>query len=90
MQQLEKFYQSKLPNLPPMQGGWLGWFAYELGGCFESVPTAKHNDFALPLAMLGLYDVVLSWDHSTGDGYIISRAGLTPNPMPDKIMLIGV
>lgn len=73
MQQLQKFYQPKLPNLPPMQGGWLGWFAYELGGCFESVPTAKHNDFALPLAMLGLYDVVLSWDHSSGDGYIISQ-----------------
>ncbi len=73
MQQLSKYHQPKLPDLPPMQGGWLGWFGYELGQCFESVPSAANNDFALPLAMLGLYDVVLSWDHLTGEGFIVSQ-----------------
>lgn len=56
-----------------MQGGWMGWLGYELGRCFEAIPVAKHNEFALPCAMLGVYDVVLSWDHWSGDGYIISQ-----------------
>lgn len=66
-------YTPALPGLPPMQGGWMGWMGYELGGCFESVPAAIRNDFRLPLAALGLYDVVLSWDHETGEGYLISQ-----------------
>jgi len=70
---LDDCYCPALPDLPPMQGGWMGWMSYELGGCFESVAPARINDFHLPLAMLGLYDVVLSWDHQTGEGYIVSQ-----------------
>jgi para-aminobenzoate synthetase component 1 len=70
---VERFSQYRLPDLPPMQGGWMGWFGYELGTSFEEIPKSKSNDFFLPLAMLGLYDVVLSWDHSTGEGYIVSQ-----------------
>lgn len=81
VQQLAKFHQPKLPGIPPMQGGWMGWFGYELGGCFESVPTARHNDFAIPLAMLGLYDVVLSWDHDSGEGYIVSQGWPFSEPL---------
>jgi para-aminobenzoate synthetase component 1 len=69
----EKFYQAKLPDLPPMQGGWMGWFGYELGRCFETLPEPRHNEFHLPLASLGLYDVVLSWDHQRDMGWIISQ-----------------
>lgn len=70
---IEDFYCPALPNVPPMQGGWMGWLGYELGGCYESIASAKVNDFHLPLAMLGLYDVVLSWDHQTGEGFIVSQ-----------------
>lgn len=63
----------RLPGLPPMQGGWMGWFGYELGGCFECLSAAARNDFHLPLASFGLYDVILSWDHATGDGWLISQ-----------------
>jgi para-aminobenzoate synthetase component 1 len=73
LRQIETYQQPKLPGLPPFQGGWLGWFGYELGRCFEKVPAAIHNDFSLPLAMLGLYDVVLAWDHLTGEGHIVSQ-----------------
>lgn len=69
----QKYFQPRLHGLPPMQGGWLGWFGYELGQCFERTPSAKFNEFRLPSAALGLYDVILSWDHATGQGWIISQ-----------------
>lgn len=51
----------------------MGWWGYEMGSCFEDVPAAARNDFFLPLAAYGLYDVVLSWDHATGEGWVISQ-----------------
>ncbi len=51
----------------------MGWFGYELGGCFEELPKAPFNEFRLPLAMLGLYDVVLSWDHVREEAWIVSQ-----------------
>jgi para-aminobenzoate synthetase component I len=67
-------YQSiTVAGLPPFQGGIAGYMGYELGRCFERVPAAKHDEFGLPLAMLGLYDVVLAWDHPSGAGWIISQ-----------------
>ena len=70
---LRDFYQPKLPDLPPFQGGWLGWFGYELGSAFENIPRARYDDFKLPAATLGAYDVVLAWDHLTNHSYIISQ-----------------
>lgn len=51
----------------------MGWFGYELGQCFERIPQPRYNEFLLPLAALGLYDVVLSWDHSQNQGWIVSQ-----------------
>jgi para-aminobenzoate synthetase component I len=77
----KQYYQPRVADLPPLQGGWLGWFGYELGQCFESIAFARYNDFSLPLAMLGLYDVVLSWDHLSGHGYIISQGWPYTQPL---------
>lgn len=70
---IARYSQPKLEGIPPMQGGWMGWFGYELGRCFETVPAARFNEFNLPLAALGLYDVVLSWDHQLDQGWIVSQ-----------------
>lgn len=75
-----KYYCPRLPDLPPLQGGWMGWFGYELGQCFESVPHARFNEFQLPLASLGMYDVVLAWDHHCDQGWIISQGWPATNP----------
>ncbi|RMF42449.1 MAG: aminodeoxychorismate synthase component I [Planctomycetota bacterium] len=79
---LRRFAQPKVPEIPPMQGGWMGWFAYEMGQCFERLPRAVYNDFSLPLAHLGLYDVVLAWDHQRQSGWMISQ-GL-PESHPER------
>ena len=78
---LQQFYQPRLPDLPPMQGGWMGWLGYELGRTFEKLPTARFNEFHLPAAALGLYDVVLSWDHATGQGWIVSQGWPITDPL---------
>ena len=72
-QWIEQFRSITVPGLPPFQGGVAGFMGYELGRCFERVPSARHNEFGLPLATLGLYDVVLAWDHETEEGWIISQ-----------------
>ncbi|MEM7561079.1 MAG: chorismate-binding protein [Planctomycetota bacterium] len=70
---LAPFERPKLEGIPPFQGGWMGWFGYELGRSFEDLPRAQYNDFNLPVAALGLYDMVLSWDHQREEGWIVSQ-----------------
>ncbi|GIW99287.1 MAG: aminodeoxychorismate synthase, component I [Pirellulaceae bacterium] len=72
-QLLRRFQQPLISDLPPMQGGWMGWFGYEFGRCFEKLPEVRYNEFSLPLAELGFYDVVLAWDHQVGQGWLISQ-----------------
>ncbi len=69
----QRFYRPASPDLPPFQGGWMGWFGYELGACFERLPEFRYNEFQFPLAALGLYDVVLAWDHARGQSWLISQ-----------------
>lgn len=62
-----------LADLPPFQGGWAGLFSYELARAFERVPAAQIDEFQLPKLAVGLYDVVVSFDHRTGSAWLISQ-----------------
>ncbi len=59
-------------GLPPFQGGWAGWFGYELGTAFDDV--ARHPNQPLPVSdiALGLYDWVIAWDHRLDAVWLIS------------------
>jgi para-aminobenzoate synthetase component I len=58
----------------PFTGGAVGYFSYEFGRCFEKILPARHDEFEIPLAMLGLYDVVLAWDaERPKHGWLISQ-----------------
>lgn len=70
---LSRFQSESLADLPPFQGGAAGILSYELGRSLEKIPRAKHDEFSLPLASLGFYDVVLAWDHERDEGWIISQ-----------------
>jgi para-aminobenzoate synthetase component 1 len=76
---LAQYKSATVPGLPPFQGGVAGYLGYEFGRCFERIPAAKHDEFGLPLATLALYDVVLAWDHQSGDGWLISQ-GFSNSP----------
>jgi len=58
---------------PPFQGGAAGYIGYDWGRVLEPrIPPASAADLGLPDAMFGLYDVVIAWDHQSGEGWIVS------------------
>jgi para-aminobenzoate synthetase component 1 len=61
------------PNLPPFQGGWAGLFGYELARSVERVPRAAFDEFAIPALAVGLYDVVVAFDHEHNCAWLISQ-----------------
>jgi para-aminobenzoate synthetase component 1 len=60
-------------DLPPFQGGWAGMFGYELARSLEAVPPAAVDEFQLPALAVGLYDVVVAFDHEQAAAWLISQ-----------------
>lgn len=70
---LAKFPAATVPGLPPFQGGAAGLLGYELARSLERIPAAGCDEFGVPVVALGLYDVVLCWDHATDRAWIVSQ-----------------
>ncbi|MFO0869491.1 MAG: anthranilate synthase component I family protein [Pirellulales bacterium] len=62
-----------VPGLPPFQGGAAGVFAYELGRSLERLPAPPHDEFGFPALAVGLYDVVVAFDHQQREAWIVSH-----------------
>lgn len=60
-------------GLPPFQGGVAGMFGYELARSLEALPRAAVDEFQLPALAVGLYDVVVAFDHEQDSAWIISQ-----------------
>ena len=76
-QQLE-FGLETLPELPPFQGGVAGLFGYEFNASIERIKTAAKSQ--APAVSLGLYDVVVAWDHESNQCWIISTGAPAREP----------
>ncbi|MBI1966567.1 MAG: aminodeoxychorismate synthase component I [Gemmatimonadetes bacterium] len=61
-----------VPGLPPFQGGAAGYIGYDWGRTLERLPPPRGDDLQLPALILGVYDWVITWDHSQGRAWIIS------------------
>jgi para-aminobenzoate synthetase component 1 len=59
-------------DLPPFQGGAAGYLGYEWARVLERLPAARHDDLALPDAVLGIYDWVLAWNHEASRAFLMS------------------
>ncbi|XZE18421.1 aminodeoxychorismate synthase component I [Pirellulaceae bacterium SH449] len=70
---LDLFPALTVEGCPPFQGGVAGYLGYEFGRCIERIPSAEHDEFSTPLAVLGLYDVVFAWDHEQDTGWVFSH-----------------
>lgn len=66
-----KYQTENLVSLPPMQGGLAGLFSYDLNRAFESIAAPRKDEFETPLIAVGLYDVVLAWDHEENRSWLV-------------------
>lgn len=58
---------------PPWQGGAAGVIGYEVGRSLERLPRPRWDEFGLPALAMGLYDVVVAFDHAQRRGWIVSQ-----------------
>ncbi|HUR43961.1 MAG TPA: aminodeoxychorismate synthase component I [Aestuariivirga sp.] len=70
---LSEHRKPHVQGLPPFQGGFAGFIAYEFGKSLE--PHARIADFAplCPDLMLHLYDTVIAFDHMQERAWIIAE-----------------
>ena len=59
--------------LPPFQGGAAGLFSYDLCHSLEQIPASRFSEFQTPAVAIGLYDVVVAFDHECERSWIISQ-----------------
>jgi para-aminobenzoate synthetase component 1 len=70
---LRPWSSTTIADLPPFQGGAAGLFSYDLNRSLERIPVARHDEFQTPALAVGLYDVVVAFDHSSSRAWIISQ-----------------
>lgn len=69
---MSRYRLPRRPGLPPLLGGAVGYFGYDLGRLLESLPATNPVDEALPELDVGFYDWVLAADHLSGEGWLIA------------------
>jgi para-aminobenzoate synthetase component 1 len=55
------------PDLPPFQGGLIGYLGYDLAPQLERLPRKAPRDSRMPDLRFGLYDTVVTVDHASGN-----------------------
>lgn len=75
---LEAERETAHPDLPPFQGGAIGYIAYEYGRRLERLPAPPVDDLQLPDVVLPLYDWVVACDHAFGKAWLISTGAPAP------------
>lgn len=59
--------ESSEADLPPFQGGLIGYFGYDLAPQLERLPRKAQADSQMPDVRFALYDTAVTVDHVTGD-----------------------
>ena len=78
---LRQFPSPTRADLPPFQGGVAGLFGYDLNRTLEKLPRPRRIDLPIPDLAVGIYDVVVAFDHLTGQSWIVSQGYPESNPV---------
>lgn len=70
---MEPWTSVEMKELPVFQGGAAGLLAYDLGRSLETIPLPYFDEFQFPALAIGLYDVVVAFDHLTEQAWLISQ-----------------
>jgi anthranilate synthase component I len=62
-QHMERFKPVRLPGLPPLVAGAIGYFSYDMVRLIERLPKRLRDDIGLYDAMLMFYHGILAFDH---------------------------
>ena len=60
---MERFRPVRLPGLPPLVAGAIGYFSYDMVRLIERLPKKLRDDIGLYDAMLMFYHGILAFDH---------------------------
>ena len=71
--ELTKLDDTKANSDLPFNGGWLGYFGYDLGRAIENIPTTIPNDIDLPQMSIGLYLDALIYDKHQNSWFYVSQ-----------------
>lgn len=77
---IQEYCLISLPGLPPFQGGFTGYFGYELYQHLEKLPFSKTDDMEFPDLILGIYDLVIAFDNLLKKAFIFSSGFPEKNP----------
>ncbi|MDA8066634.1 MAG: aminodeoxychorismate synthase component I [Thermaerobacter sp.] len=69
---LPRFRLPRRPEWPPLAGGAVGYFGYDLARQLERLPQKNAAGPGLPDATVGLYDVVICLDHAERRAWLVS------------------
>lgn len=69
------------PELPPFQGGAIGFLGYELGGFLERLPVPRAAGLAFPQAAFAFYDTIAAFDVVEKRAWVIA-CDLVPGRPP--------
>ncbi|HEV8291807.1 MAG TPA: aminodeoxychorismate synthase component I, partial [Tepidisphaeraceae bacterium] len=72
LQSIQSTLKAEHHDGPPFKGGWLGYLSYDLGRCFEKLPTEACNDLGWPLFALTWHERVIAHDGTSGRNYLCS------------------
>lgn len=67
------------PDLPPFIGGAAGLVSYDWCRAMEHIESPRRDDFQVPGLAMGVYDVVIAWDHVRDASWIISTGYPQPS-----------
>jgi len=79
---IDPFCAARVEGLPPLQGGAIGLLAYELAHSLERIPNSRWDEFQVPTLAIGLYDVVVAFDHRHSQAWLISQG--FPETQPSR------
>ena len=60
---IERFHPVRLPGLPPLVAGAIGYFSYDMVRLIERLPKRLRDDIGLYDAMLMFYHGLIAFDH---------------------------
>lgn len=69
---LTRWKLERTPELPPFQGGFAGYFAYEFARLLEPHVKARTPAPDIPPVTLHAYDTIVAFDHQTRQCWIIA------------------